>query len=122
MNRIISALALTALVSLGGCASVAQVTSTIATNLSSSTPAQVTTYAEATQAGTLATKAVKLAVDVHKFDKATLVELSALNDAVHTAWLDMKADNDAGRSLAFGSFNAALDAFNAYATTKGAKH
>lgn len=105
-----------------GCTTVAKVTAEVATNLSSSTPVQVTTYAAATQAATLATKAVTLAVDVHKFDKATLVELSALNDAVHAAWLDLKTVNDNGGSLAFGSFNAALDAFNAYATTKGVKH
>lgn len=107
---------------LGGCTTVAQFAAGAATSLSSSTPAEVRTYAEATQAATLATNAVDVAINVHKFDKATLTELSALNDGVHAAWLFLKADNDAGHSLVFGSFQAAFDAFSAYATAKGVSH
>lgn len=122
MKRFLPILAIALVLPLSACTSVAEFAATTATNLSTSTPVQVTTYADATLAATLATKAVKLAVDTHKFDKATLIELSALNDAVHAAWLDLKTDNDAGKSLVFGSFNAALSAYNAYATTEGISH
>jgi hypothetical protein len=103
------------LVGTSGCTSLAQFAATTATNMSSSTPAQ------ATQAATLVTKAVDIAVNTGKLDRATLIELDALNEGVHAAWLNLKAANDSGHSLVFASFNAALDAFRAYATTKGVR-
>ncbi|MBI3678466.1 MAG: hypothetical protein HY243_17805 [Proteobacteria bacterium] len=122
MKLKILALAAICALALTGCASVAQDVAAVATNLSSNTPSQVATYVDATAAATLATKAVDVAVTSLKFDKGTLSELSALNDGVHAAWLDLKKANDAQQSLSFASFNAALDAFNAYATVKGVAH
>lgn len=117
----IGSLALLALcaVMLTGCASTAQFFANTAAQLSSSTPAQVTSYEVATQAATLAADATDIAVNTLDFDKGTLTELTALNEAVHAAWLDLKAAHDRGASLTFSSFQAALDAFNAYATSKG---
>jgi hypothetical protein len=122
MRLRLCALAFACVLPLAGCTTVAKDVVAIATSLSTSSPTQVTTYADATAAATLATKAVDVAVTSLKFDRGTLEELSALNDSVHAAWLDLKQANDAGRSLSFASFNAALDAFNAYATVKGIAH
>lgn len=119
MKRHLIAIGLALSLGLGGCAGFAQFVATTATDMSSSTPREVTTYAQATQAATLVTKAATLAVQVGKFDRATLVQLNALNEGVHAAWLSLKADNASGKSLTFGAFNAALDAFRAYATAKG---
>ena len=104
---------------MAGCTSFASGVATIATNLSSSTPAQVNTYADATLAATLATKTVDLAVNTGKLSKATLIELGALNDGVHSAWLVLKAANAAGKSLDYAAFNAALSAYQSYRTSEG---
>lgn len=111
------ALALTA----AGCADFAQGVSGIAQDLSTSTPAQVTTYAEATAAADLGTRTVDLVVLTGKLDTDTLSELSKLNDDVHSAWLKIKAAKDAGQSLTFAAFNAALSAYTSYRTSQGIK-
>ncbi len=121
MSLTVAVLAI-ASVPLAGCTSVAQSLAQTASSLSSETSTDVATYAQATQAAALTTRAVDLAVQNVTLDRATLTELSALNDGVHRAWLDLKAAHDAGQSLSFASFNAALDGFTAYATTKGVQH
>lgn len=100
---------------LGACTTVGQALISIGQWTSSSTPAEVATYADATLAATLATKTVDALVNTVQFDRATLTEFATLNDGVHTAWLQLKAARDANQSLTYGAFNAALDAFNAYA-------
>jgi uncharacterized protein YggE len=107
------------LIALGGCTTLASGISSVATSLSTASPTQVSTYADATIAADIATRTVDLAVQTGKLNKATLTELAALNDAVHAAWLDLKAANDAGKSLTFASFNAALSAFEAYRAAQG---
>lgn len=103
---------------LAGCSTVAN----IATELSSQTPGQVTTLAEALQAATLVTNAVDLYVNTASPSRATLLELQFLNNSLHTALTNLQAANAAGQSLAMASFNEALRAFNSYATSRGVSH
>lgn len=118
MSRTVAALLLAATVTLGGCSTVAQ----LATNMSTAGPHDATTFADATLAATLATQATDTAVNTGKLDRATLMQLSTMNDMVHGAWLVLKAANDQGQSLEFATFNAALNAFNAYAAVSGVSH
>lgn len=113
------ALALMLALPLGACADVASFVTSTATNLSSSTPSQVTTLNEAALATDLVVKATKAAVDTNKLDLATLTKLQALRAAVRAAMNDIVAANTAGNSLDFAAFNGALDAYRAYATQKG---
>lgn len=115
MKRIIATILLAATVTLGGCSTVAQ----LATNMSTAGPHDATTFADATLAATIATQATDTAVNTGKLDRATLMQLSTMNDMVHGAWLVLKAANDRGQSLEFATFNAALQAFQAYEATKG---
>jgi hypothetical protein len=120
MNRVLRfAAAACIAVALSGCASIAQFASGVATSLSSSSPSQVSTYADATNAAILATKTVDLAVTTLTLSKATLTELQTLNDGLHAAWLQLKAANDAGQSLDYAAFNAALAAYQSYKTSQG---
>lgn len=107
-----------------GCSSLglAQSGAAVATNLSTITPSQVSTLAAADLAADLLVKAGKVTVDTGKLDAATLTELQALRIGVRTALDGLHADQAAGHSLAFGSFNAALDAYNAYSAAKGLGH
>lgn len=105
--------------SLGGCASVASFVSTTAGKLSGPVPGQATKLADAIQLADLATKTTKLAVDSAKLPRATLIQISAGNDAVHAAIDKLEADNAGGVSLDFSAFNAALAAYNAYAVSVG---
>ena len=114
--------AVSGILSVSGCLDTAQFLTNTATELSSSTPAQVTTYAEATQAAKLLTDAVDLLVNTSHLDKDTLTEFALINDTVHDAWLKLKDDKDHGRSLTFGAINGALDLYRTYATSKGVKH
>ena len=114
--------AFVATLSLAACAGTAQLISSAATQMSSATPQQVTTLAEAYSAATVLTEAVDVYVKVGKPDRATLLQLQKLNVGVHDALNDLKKANDAGKSLAFAAFNEALKAFNAYATAKGIAH
>jgi hypothetical protein len=88
-------------------------------SLTGQSQSQVTTFADAESAATVATNAVDVYVNSASPDRATLTELKALNDGVHAALTDLQHDQTAGNSLTFGAFNAALDAFDAYATSNG---
>ena len=107
---------------LAGCTTVASTVASIATDLSSSTSSQVTTLSEAIQAATLVTKAADTAVKTGKLDKSTLIEIRSLSNALHTALGDLEIANAQGKSLDYAAFNAALDAWNSYSTTKGIAH
>jgi len=111
----IAAAALALATPLAGCATVAN----IATELSSSTPAQVTTLAEALQAATLVTNAVDIYVNTANPSRAVLLQLQALNNGLHTALVNLQAANAANQSLLMASFNEALGAFRSYATSRG---
>jgi hypothetical protein len=101
---------------------VAQLAATVAQATSSSTPSQVTTLAEAEQGAKLVTDAVDVYVNTASPDRAVLVELKSLSDGVHAAIVSLEAANAKGQSLVYGSFNAALSAFNAYTTAQGISH
>jgi len=109
------ALALTS----AACTSVASGVASLATEMSSSTPAQVNTYAEATAAAAIVTRTMDLAVNTGKLDKATLLELQKHNEGIHAAWLELKKANDAHQSLVYASFNAALASWRSYRTSVG---
>lgn len=112
-----SLLAATLLVALAGCAGVASFAVNTATNLSTAGPSQFKTYAEATAAVDLAHITIDVtavnakALGLHK---PVLLKLQALNEALHAAWLDLKAANDAGQSLTYAGVQAAWDAYNVY--------
>lgn len=85
-----------------------------AIELTSVTPQQVKTLAQAEQAATIVTRAVTVYVSTAKPDKATALKIGQLSDAVHSALARLEADRRAGRCLVFDGFNAALSAFRAY--------
>jgi len=116
------ALALVLIIPLAGCTSVASFVASTAATMSSTTPTEVKTLAEAEQAATLVTRAVQLYVENGNPSRATLLEIKALSDGVHAAILELDAAQRTKKSLVFDSFNAALAAFNAYATAQGIKH
>ena len=102
-----------------GCSTLESFAAGTATSLSSSSPSQVTTLADADLAADLIVKVTKLAVDSGKLDEGTLVEIQALRGGVRVALDRLHAANTAGQSLSFASFNASLEAYRAYATLKG---
>lgn len=120
--RLRFALAAALALSLSGCTSLAQVTANVATSLSSSTPTQVTTLAEAINAADLITNSAKVAVDTGRLDAATMKEIDTLSTAVHTALVQLEAANTAGKSLSYAAFQAALDAYLSYSTAEGISH
>lgn len=93
----------------------ASTAASVAQNLSTATPTQVTTLAEAEQAATLVTQAADTYVTTANPSRAKLLQIKALSDAVHVALGNLEAANAAGNSLVFASFNSALQAFNSYA-------
>lgn len=104
---------------MGGCADLASFTANTATYLSSATPAQATTLQEAVTAADLVTRLTKTAVDTNRLDRGTLVELQALRAGVRAALDTLIAADAAGHALDMSAFNAALEAWRAYATQKG---
>lgn len=108
--------------SLGGCTSLASGVSSLATELSSSTPSQVSTLAAAEQAATLITKSADLYVNTGSPNRAVLLEILNLSDALHTALGALEVANSAGNSLDYAAFNAALLAYQSYATNEGISH
>ena len=118
----IKALFIAATLALGGCATIASGLATVATEISSSTPTQVRTLADAERVATLVTRAVTIAVNTGQLSKAQLVQIRTLSNGVYAALSDLHQTQREGGSLAYGAFNAALDAFNAYATKQGIAH
>jgi len=98
-----------------GCSSVAS----IATQLSSATPTQVSTLADAEIAATAIRQAVDIYVKNGAPSQATLLELQTLNNGLQNALIALRAANAANQSLLIAGFNEALDAFISYSTTKG---
>lgn len=113
------ALAAVLVLGLGGCTTLGATLGDLGQSLSTSTPSQVNTYGDATAAAALATRTVDLSVSTGKLDLPTLQELQTLNDGIHAAWLKIKAAKDAGQSLSFAAFNAALAAYQSYRTNEG---
>lgn len=111
-----SALFLTAiaLLPLTGCKTIESDAASVAQNLSTATPTQVTTLAEAEQAVTLADTAADIYVKTGKATATQLTEIKALATGVHSSLLALESANASGKSLAFSSFNAALQGYDAY--------
>jgi FixJ family two-component response regulator len=113
MNKLFRSLAICVLVcgtpvalSVGACAVITK-------------PTDATTLANVLQTATLATKAVDVYVQTGNPNAATLAELKKLNDDVHTQVVALQQDQAAGRALSYTLFNAAMDAFVAYANQNG---
>lgn len=119
MRHFIAGAVIALSLALGGCTSTAEFFSNAATELSSSTPSQVTTLADAVSAATLVTNAADVAVQTGKLDRGTLIEIQALNEALHTALTVLETANSKGESLDYAAFNAALQAWDSYAVAKG---
>lgn len=107
---------------LGACTTTAQVAGNIGQSLSTATPQQARTLAEAFQAATLVTNTVDAYIQLGNPNRATLEELQVLNERVHSILANLQAANSAGQSLTFAVFNEALNAFSAYSTAKGINH
>lgn len=123
MKRLILALALCAPLALSaGCTTIASGLSSIATNISSTTPTEVKTLADAERVATLVTRAATVAVNTGKLNKGQLNQIRALSNGVYAALDDLHTAQKNGASLVYVSFNAAMDAWNAYNTQQGIAH
>jgi hypothetical protein len=87
------------------------------------TPTQARTVAEATLAATIAEKMLLVYVQSGKADPAVLRQLRVLVPAVHNALVRVQVANKNGDSAltaaALGAFNEALAALNSYSSLKG---
>ncbi len=126
MRKILVAAAVTFGLVLGGCNSVGSGLSNVAVALSTKTPTQAKTVAEATQAVTLVERALDLYVQNGNPPRAVLAELQILVPAVHNALVKVEDANRAGNSAAVAAalavFNESLSALTAYQTLQGVPH
>lgn len=126
MRHMITALVLATSLALGGCSSVGSGLSSVAVSLTTKTETQAKTVAEATQAASLAERALDLYVQTGNPPREVLLELQILVPAVHNALVTVQNANRAGNSAlsagALASFNEALAALVAYQTLKGVPH
>jgi hypothetical protein len=113
-------IAFLALTALGGCGTTL---SGLAVSLTSPSPTQVKTLAEAIQATTTAENSLDVIVNSGVVNQATLAEIKKLVTDVHTELKKFEAANSAGNSVAVqaevDAFNAALSALNGYKTLQG---
>jgi hypothetical protein len=107
---------------LASCTTIASWTAGVAQHLSSSTPSQVSTYADAVLAADTVTRLADVAVQSGKLSVAQLQEIGAINEQVHSAFLRLKAANAAGQSLDFAALNTALQLWTSYTTAQGIAH
>jgi hypothetical protein len=121
--KLITTLALCAVVMLGGCAntlsaiglSTASTAADVAAQAVGPIPNQVSDLSDAIRVADLATKGSDVIVkSVHSLTRAQLEQLNAGSDSLHVAVDKLEADNAAGKALTFSSFNAALAAYNTY--------
>lgn len=119
MRQLLIAGALALALGTGGCADVAAFTANTAASVSTELPSQVTTLAEADQTADLLVIGTRTAVDAGKLDLGTLNELQALRAGLRAALDVLHGAHDRGENLNFAAFNAALQAYRAYAVTKG---
>lgn len=121
MKRQIAALALVALMG-GGCTTIAQWTADTAQSLSSSTPTQVNTLADAEIAAKGVHQLIDQAAKSGKLSRAQLTTLNTINEAVNKAMTDLEAANAAGQSLTYAALNEALSQWVSYSTANGITH
>ena len=50
------------------------------------------------------------------------MQISAYNDSLHAALVDLEAEQAKGHNLDFAAFNAALAAYNKYMSSEGIAH
>lgn len=110
---------LSATTALGGCTAI----SNLAVSLTSASPTQAKSVAEAEQVTTLAEQALDLYVQNGNPSQPVLAELKILVPALHNALKQVEAANTAGNSAsaaaALAAFNQALAALNSYKTNQG---
>jgi hypothetical protein len=95
-------------------ASCAPLPTDLTANLTTQTPAQVSTYAAAEQAATAVTDAADALIKagaLTRTQRATVVHLAR---TTHAAFVALRADRDAGKPLVFDTINATLNAFRAF--------
>jgi PBP1b-binding outer membrane lipoprotein LpoB len=107
---------------LGGCTTTAQVAANVAQSLSSSTPSQVTTLAEAQLGATTFTKLSDAAVNSGKLSRDQLNTVNDISEKVHKALTDLETANANGQSLTFAAINESLNLWRSYATSQGIAH
>lgn len=122
MKRQLAGLALALSVTLGGCTTVAQWTADTAQSLSSSTPTQVSTLADAEIAAKGVHQLIDQAAKSGKLNRAQLGTLNTINEAVNKAMTDLEAANASGQSLTFAALNEALSQWISYSTAQGISH
>lgn len=126
MRQYLAAFVLATSVLLSGCTDVGSGLSSVAVSLTSKTPTQAQTVAEATQAVTLVERGLDLYVQNGNPPRAVLLELQILVPAVHNALVAVQGANRTGNSAAaaaaLASFNEALAALTAYQTLSGVPH
>lgn len=120
MKNLFSIALLTVALAISGCASLPQTAGQIGQSLSTASPKQAATLADALQLATIATDAATVYVQTAKPSQAIKDEMSRLNEQVHTVLANLQAANARGESLTFAVFNEAYAAFMAYAASKGA--
>lgn len=99
--------ALAVAIPLTGCAG-------LATNLTASTPTQVTTLDEAEQATTLVAKGADTIVNTANVSRTNLLTAQALSKGVSAALAPLETAAANGQSLDFTAINSALSAFQAF--------
>lgn len=119
-------LALACAMALGGCSTVGQALSGLVVSVTSATPSQAKTVAEATQAATLVEQSLDLYVKNGHPSPAVLQELQVLVPAVHNTLVRAQQANASGNSAltaaALAAFNEATSAANSYETLQGVPH
>lgn len=114
--------AVAVLITTSGCTTVAQWTADTAQSLSSSTPTQVSTLADAEIAAKGVHQAISLAANSGKMTRAQLGTLGTVNDNLNKAMTDLETANANGQSLAFAALNEVLAQWISYSTAQGISH
>lgn len=96
------------------CAACASIPTDLTANLTTQTPAQVSTYAAAEQAATAVTNAADALIRAGALTRAQRATVVHLARTTHSAFVSLRADRDAGRPLVFDTINVALSAFSAF--------
>lgn len=117
LTPLIIALALTT----GGCATVAKDVVNTVQALSSASPTQASTLADAQLAYKVAATAVDVYVTTGQPNRAVLTELLNLNEGVHNALLALEKANTNNQSILIAAFNEAYKAFTSYGVSVGVK-
>jgi protein involved in sex pheromone biosynthesis len=122
MKRLIASAAISAALILGGCSTTAQWTATAAQKLSSSTPTQATTLADANIISTGVHKSITQFSNSGYATAAQLHSMNDFNERLNTAMNDLNAANAANQSIYIAALNEVLKQWFSYATAEGISH